>query len=307
MSIGTAELAGRPEFAALISRLQSSPMTTASTANMNVLFRKYGQEYLDFTERMLGLLKRLGINGPDVFADYLFQYLRDLTSFDRKNKYDNGTFDEIKEKIYDNEKLMAHKYLPGLFLAYAATTLMHEKYRYFEHAFSPRLTNDMVGAEIGFGDGFYLWRLLDRHTNLQVRGFDISEHSIKFSNRLLQASGIPPTRYHLEFGNACERLPVEDGAYDWCILAEVIEHVADPTFTLDEIRRVLKPGGLLYLATVIDCNHMDHITNFANPEEIEAMLTRSGQQVIDRMVYRVNSEVETRDRAVSVCMICRAA
>ena len=305
--IGPSELTDRPEFAAFVGRLQSSSMLKASIVNLDVLFDKYGHDYLDFVERMLGVLRRLDINCADVFEKYIFQYIRDLVAFEATKTYNNGTFDEIRDKIYDNEELMSQTYLPGLFVAYLATTFMHEKYQFFQRAFSARLTDDMVGAEIGFGDGFYLWQLLDRHPALKVHGFDISEHAITFANRLLSASGFPPNGYRLEFGNACERLPVAAATYDWCVLAEVIEHVADPVFTLSEVRRIMKPGGLLYLATVIDTNHMDHITNFASPEEIEAMLTDSGQQVIDRMVYRVNSEIQTRDRAVSVCMICGPA
>ena len=282
-------------------------MLKTSLVNMDVLFDKYGPEYLDFAERMLGVVRRLGIDSADVFEKYVFEYLRDLARFEKTHTYDNGTFDEIRDRIYDNEELMTRTYLPGLFVAYIATTLLYEKYRFFQRAFSARLTDEMVGTEIGFGDGFYLWQLLDHHPALKVHGFDISEHSISFTNRLLSTSGFSPSAYRLEFGNVCERLPVADAAYDWCILAEVIEHVADPVFTLREIRRVMKPGGLLYLATVIDANHMDHITNFANPEEIEALLTNSRQQVIDRMVYRVNSEIQTRDRAVGVCTVSRSS
>lgn len=306
MAFGTSELAGRPELAALVEKIRSSPILRASISNLEVLYGKYGQDYLDLVERMLGMVKKIGVNGANVFADYIFQYVRDLTDFEKKNRYDNGTFDEIREKIYDNDALMSKTYLPGLFLAYALTTLMHEKYRFFERSFSTKLTDGMTGSEIGFGDGFYLWRLLDRHPNMTVHGCDISQSAMSFANRLFNASGISSSRYKLEFGNACEQLPVKDEAYDWCILAEVIEHVADPKFTLDEVRRVMKPGGLLYLATVIDANHMDHITNFENPDEIEQRLAASGQQVIERMVYRVNSEIQTRDRAVSVGMICKA-
>jgi SAM-dependent methyltransferase len=306
MSIGAVELAARPEFSAFLGYLRASPVLEGSVVNLDVLFGKYGSEYLDFVEWMLGILKRLNVNAGAVFEEYIVQYMRDLAAFERTNSYNNGTFDEIRERVYDNTELMSKTYLPGQFLAYAATTLMHEKYRFFERAFSSRLSDSMVGSEVGFGDGFYLWRLLDRHPGLKVHGCDISPSALDFTAELLAASGVAPHRYQLKFGNACNRLPEGDAFYDWCVLAEVIEHVADPAFTLSEIRRVMKPGGLLYLATVIDANHMDHITNFADPEEIERMLTDSGQRVIERMVYKVNSEIKTRDRAVSVAVVCQA-
>ena len=49
--------------------------------------------------------------------------------------------------------------------------------------------------------------------------------------------------------NADERLPFGDAEFDlvWC--SEVIEHLRDPAFSLNELRRVTRPGGVLVLTT----------------------------------------------------------
>ncbi|MEX2148949.1 MAG: class I SAM-dependent methyltransferase [Steroidobacteraceae bacterium] len=48
---------------------------------------------------------------------------------------------------------------------------------------------------------------------------------------------------------ASERLPFGDGFFDIVVSHHVIEHVSDQHLHLAEIRRVLKPHGIAYLAT----------------------------------------------------------
>ena len=44
------------------------------------------------------------------------------------------------------------------------------------------------------------------------------------------------------------RLPVADSAADICFSSNVLEHVRDPAAMLDEMIRVTRPGGVVYLA-----------------------------------------------------------
>jgi 2-polyprenyl-3-methyl-5-hydroxy-6-metoxy-1,4-benzoquinol methylase len=46
-----------------------------------------------------------------------------------------------------------------------------------------------------------------------------------------------------------ERLPFPDRHFDVIVSHHVIEHVSDQALHLDEVRRVLKPDGVAYLAT----------------------------------------------------------
>lgn len=45
----------------------------------------------------------------------------------------------------------------------------------------------------------------------------------------------------------CLRLPVRDSCVDLILSQAVLEHVTDPQRAVDEMRRVLKPGGVLYV------------------------------------------------------------
>ena len=48
---------------------------------------------------------------------------------------------------------------------------------------------------------------------------------------------------------SCEMLPFQPASFDYAICNHIIEHVFNQGQLLGEIRRVLKPGGLCYLAT----------------------------------------------------------
>lgn len=53
-------------------------------------------------------------------------------------------------------------------------------------------------------------------------------------------------------------IPFPEGAYDFVFCLEVLEHVPDPFGTLAEIRRVLRPGGVL-IASVPNPYHVKEI------------------------------------------------
>jgi len=60
-------------------------------------------------------------------------------------------------------------------------------------------------------------------------------------------------KFHLDYKNikfekgVGESLHYKDGNFDVIILANMLDHVSDPKKVLSEVKRVLKPGGHLYL------------------------------------------------------------
>lgn len=54
-------------------------------------------------------------------------------------------------------------------------------------------------------------------------------------------------------GDICRPVPgVEDGRFDYVVCTEVLEHVLQPFDAVAEIRRMLRPGGVLFLSTPFD-------------------------------------------------------
>jgi SAM-dependent methyltransferase len=44
-------------------------------------------------------------------------------------------------------------------------------------------------------------------------------------------------------------LPFGDAVFDGAILKDILEHVPDPVFTVKEVQRVLKPGGIVFASS----------------------------------------------------------
>jgi ubiquinone/menaquinone biosynthesis C-methylase UbiE len=91
--------------------------------------------------------------------------------------------------------------------------------------------------DLGCGKGRFAARLQDG--GAEVVGLDVS------AAMLAGASGLDRVR------GSARRLPFAGGVFDAVVAVEVFEHLGDVEAALDEVRRVLRPGGLL---AVVDKN-----------------------------------------------------
>lgn len=102
-----------------------------------------------------------------------------------------------------------------------------------------RIEKYVVGGhwlDLGCADGGYTQGLLDAGAD-SVIGVDIEADRIDAA-RLAH----PEITFHVADGGP---LPFPDASFDGVFMNEVFEHVADESRTLEDIRRILKPGGLL--------------------------------------------------------------
>lgn len=89
--------------------------------------------------------------------------------------------------------------------------------------------------EVGSGRG-YLQDMVEDYTGLDIAS-EVASH------------------YHKRFvvGSATN-MPFPDSSFDAIWTVWVMEHIAEPERALVEMRRVLKPGGILFLYVAWDCN-----------------------------------------------------
>jgi len=93
--------------------------------------------------------------------------------------------------------------------------------------------------EVGCGAGMFALAIKKHLPALSVCGCDIDERAINLAKER-------ETRVDFRFGDVY-KLPYESASFDAVVSFDVLEHLEEPNKALDEVRRVLKAGGLFHL------------------------------------------------------------
>lgn len=142
--------------------------------------------------------------------------------------------------------------------------------------------------DIGCGFGFFL-------NAMKQRGWDVAGIEISKSGRRYARD-----RYQVDiYSRPLEALALPEASFDVITLFYVIEHVADPPAVLREVRRILKPGGLVLirwphttpiikllgpLSKHLDLYHTPyHLYDFSR-QTMEKLLSESGFDRVESMV-----------------------
>jgi ubiquinone/menaquinone biosynthesis C-methylase UbiE len=132
--------------------------------------------------------------------------------------------------------------------------------------------------DIGCGGGATLKRLLKRSKGGMVYGIDISEESVAKARKV--NATVLDKQVFVTQGSA-EQLPYEDWKFDLVTAVETIYFWPNLPYCLQEVRRVLKPGGrFAIMVEVADADSMwvtlvDGMKAYS-PEQLKEMLTDAG-------------------------------
>lgn len=142
----------------------------------------------------------------------------------------------------------------------------------------PQWHGEGRALDVGCSTGGFLWCL-------KQYGWDVAGVELNESAASQAAEAVGCDVFAGEVGDA----PFPEASFDFVHMSHVIEHVYDPVATLQAVRRLLRPGGLLYVETpnargsgAVQCGSYwfpwespRHIHLF-NPETLEAALTQAG-------------------------------
>jgi ubiquinone/menaquinone biosynthesis C-methylase UbiE len=98
--------------------------------------------------------------------------------------------------------------------------------------------------EIGFGNGKFFDKIFSRRNNLTISGLDYSAEMVNEARRH-NKDAIDAGRLILRYGNS-DKIPFPDNNFDKVFCINVIYFWDNPGQHLQEIYRVLKPGGKFY-------------------------------------------------------------
>jgi SAM-dependent methyltransferase len=121
-------------------------------------------------------------------------------------------------------------------------------------------------ADVGAGDAPY--RELFAHLDYVTVDWEHSVH---------------PGARRVDIVASAERIPVADGSFDAVLSTQVLEHVAEPVSVLAELRRILRPGGRLFLTVPLAWELHEQPFDFYRytPSGLEHLLRRAGLAQIE--------------------------
>ena len=133
--------------------------------------------------------------------------------------------------------------------------------------------------DIGSGPGLLAAELADRvGEEGEVVGFDLAEPMLEMARR--RCADRPQVSF--EQGDAA-KLPFDDERFDVVVSTQVYEYVPDIPGALEEVKRVLRPGGLV---AILDTDYDSWVLHTDDPERHARMVDAWDEHFVHRGLPR---------------------
>ncbi len=117
--------------------------------------------------------------------------------------------------------------------------------RHFVSSQATALKHQGEAIDLGCGAGQLVLEMAHKAPGLHVTGIDLSDTLLEEARHSAQRAGMAD-KVDFRLGNV-EKIPFSDQSLDLVISTASLHHWMNPVMVLDEIERVLKPGGAYYI------------------------------------------------------------
>jgi 2-polyprenyl-3-methyl-5-hydroxy-6-metoxy-1,4-benzoquinol methylase len=241
-------------------------------------------------------------NAVAEWVEFSFEFLLKQCKFIESGHYSIEAFDTIRHDLYDNDEKMRNFYLIALMFSFLFSSNYTGFFAFFRTRMLPRVRGTRAVCDIGCGHGVYLTKMLTAEASAKGIGVDISAGSLDTTRRLLAFRGINASRYRLSQGDVQRKLPIDDSSQDAATCFEVIEHLEHPALAMAELRRILRPEGMLCMSTAIRMESVDHIHLFRSTDDVRRLVEAEGFTIIEDETVPLTTEnlsdPEVRERLI---------
>ncbi|MCR6570887.1 class I SAM-dependent methyltransferase [Campylobacter insulaenigrae] len=221
----------------------------------------------------------------ECYLTILNDTLEETKFFIEHGCYRYNKFDEVKNKVYFNEKYMK-KYMVGLALS-SYIWIAHIKVRkYFQDYIDSTNLNGNY-FEIGPGHGEFFVKALKSLKFKYYLGLDLSPTSCELTKNMVE-------NQVNDLVKKCEFLCKDffqfdfDKKADLMVVGEVLEHVENPLMFLQRSKELLSDNGEIFATIPINAPAIDHIYLFSHPNEIFDMVKNANLQVKQYECFMAN-------------------
>lgn len=130
---------------------------------------------------------------------------------------------------------------------------LRKQARFGEHTVYQNINLSAVKEllEVGCGVGAQSEILLRRFPDIKLTGIDRSPKQLQAARARLSHLALAAHRFELKEMDATA-MEFSSNSFDGAFLCWILEHVPDPIRVLSEVRRVLRPGSVVYVTEVMN-------------------------------------------------------
>jgi len=254
-------------------------LSPAQTAQAETYYQHFSQVLLKMGHSLSFAVDCYAKMMEDMFY-YRKRYLQE-------GRYAHHRFEEVAEKVYHNPEVMTY-HMFGLALAQFIWPEQAARNTFFENHLQKKYNGDSAPTlpfrflDLGGGHGLYVRSVQKIIPDSNTTVVDISPTSLQLCAAMCLDHPIEEKKMNFVVLDIMDYEPQEK--FDLISLAEVIEHLENPTEMLKRARKLLKEDGLLFVSTPLHSPMIDHLYLFTEEEEIRAIFKDAELEIVTETI-----------------------